>query len=224
MDAGLNALQCASPSLLLDEAIHVTLTSDPDLTVTVNYYSLLPLSASGHSDPKKFSTNVVHINTDDHTTPQQAQRLCNVLHEFLSLWEDRVSRISQPEEEWMEIPIKNDTVFFNKAVYRVSKRNQTVIDGYFDQAVTDGHMSMADKITSCGWPVFMVWHNGKVCPIVDLRSLNEMIVLDSYPPLCQNEIISSIYSCSFISAFDVIKTFGQMSVTTKDCWKTMAKT
>ena len=82
---------------------------------------------------------------------------------------------------------------------------------------------MVDKITSCGRPVFVVWQNGKACPVVDLRGLNEMIVLDSYPLSYQDEIISSIYSCSFISTFDVVKTFGQMSVATKDRWKTMVK-
>ena len=123
----------------------------------------------------------------------------------------------------MEIPIKNDAVFPNKAVYRVFKRDQAVIDEYFDQAVADGHMSIADKIIPCEWPVFVVWHKGKARPVIDLRDLNEMIVPDSYPLSRQDETISSAYGCSFISAFDIVKAFGQMSVATKDRWKTTAK-
>ena len=149
MNAGLNALQCATPSISPGESIYVAPTSD-DLPVTADCYSLLPASAPGHGDPKKFGTDAVHVNTDDRITPQQTQRLRNALYEFPSLWEDRVDRITQPEGEWMEIPIKSDAVFPNKGVYRVSKRDQAVIDEYFDQAVADGRMSMADKITPCG--------------------------------------------------------------------------
>jgi len=85
MDTGLNALQCATPSLLPGEVIHVAPTSNPDLAVTADCYALLPPSAPGHGDSKKFSADAVHVNTDDRTTPQQAQRLRNILYEFLSL-------------------------------------------------------------------------------------------------------------------------------------------
>ena len=73
MDTGLNTLQCATPFPLPGEAIHVILTSDPDLTVTADCYSLLPPSALGHGDPKKFGADAVRVKTDDRTTPQQAQ-------------------------------------------------------------------------------------------------------------------------------------------------------
>lgn len=75
-------LQCAIPSLLPGELIHITSTSDPDFMVTVDCYSLLSPSASSHSNLKKFGVNTVHVNTDDHITLQQIQRLRNALHEF----------------------------------------------------------------------------------------------------------------------------------------------
>jgi len=91
-----------------------------------------------------------------------------------------------------------------------------MIDEYFDQAIADGGMSMTNKVTPCGWPMFVVWHNDKARSVIDLRGLNEMIVPDSYPLPHQDEIISSVYGCSFISTFDIVKAFGQMSVTVKD--------
>jgi len=64
MNVGLNALQCVTPSLLLDESIHITPTFDPNLVVIADCYSLLPPSAPGHGDIKKFDTNAVHVNMD----------------------------------------------------------------------------------------------------------------------------------------------------------------
>jgi len=73
MNAGLNALQCATLSLLPSESIHIVPTSDPHLAVTADCYSLLSPSAPDHDDPRKFDANAVHVNTDDRTTPQEAQ-------------------------------------------------------------------------------------------------------------------------------------------------------
>jgi len=72
MNTGLNALQCANPSILPGESIYIAPTSN-DLPVTANCYSLLLASAPGYGDLKKFDVDAVHINTDDHITPQQTQ-------------------------------------------------------------------------------------------------------------------------------------------------------
>jgi len=55
----------------------------------------------------------------------------------------------------MEIPIKSNVVFLNKSFYWVFKRDRAVIIEYFDHVVADGRMSMADKDTPYGQPVFV---------------------------------------------------------------------
>ena len=70
MDAGLNMLQCVTLFLLLGELIYITPISDSDLTVMTDCYSVLSPFAPGHGDLKKFVRDAVHVNIDDHITPQ----------------------------------------------------------------------------------------------------------------------------------------------------------
>ena len=55
-----------------------------------------------------------------------------------------------------------------KGRYRVSKRDEAVIDEVFDKARKDGRMSAVEGVVPVGWPVFVVWKNRKARPVVDL--------------------------------------------------------
>jgi len=68
----------------------------------------------------------------------------------------------------MKIPLKEGAVIESRCRYRVSKRDEAVIDEVFDKARQDGRMSAVEGVVAGGWPVFVVWKSGKARPIVDL--------------------------------------------------------
>lgn len=73
----------------------------------------------------------------------------------------------------MQIPLKPGAVLNSKGRYCVSKRDEAAIDEVFDKAGADGRLSPVDGVVPVGWPVFVVWKNGKARPVVDLRGLNK---------------------------------------------------
>jgi hypothetical protein len=142
-----------------------------------------------------------------------------VLQEFPALWEDRIGRVIEPEEDWLKIPLKEGATIQSKGPYRVSKRDQQVIDEVFDRARQDGRMSVSEGPNPVGWPVFVVWSKGKGRPVVDLRGLNLNVLLDAYPLPIQEEIIEFLRDMEFISLFDLQKAFYQRFVAHRDRWK-----
>jgi len=144
-------------------------------------YSLLPPLDECGEPASRFGPEAVNINTTDDITPEEVQAFRDLVAEFPELWEDRVGRVIQPEEDWMQIPLKPGAVLDSKGRYRVSKRDEAAIDELFDKARADGRISAAEGVVPVGWPVFVVWKNGKARPVVDLRGLNEQTVMDAYP-------------------------------------------
>ena len=111
----------------------------------------------------------------DDISAGQTNQLRGVLQKYECLWEDRIGRVLQPEEDWLTIPIKEGVTLESKGKYRVSKRDEAFIDETFDRAVADGRMSPATGVVSVGWPCFVVWQRGKGRVVVDLRSLNDKV-------------------------------------------------
>jgi hypothetical protein len=121
MTTGLSALQATqalfspgdtyqpSPTSLLASGLPTTYPS----VVTSVYLLLPPLDESGEN-AAKFGAQAVNVNTTDDITKEQIDGLRNVLAEFPSLWEDRVGRVIEPEENWMQIPLKEGTVLDSK--------------------------------------------------------------------------------------------------------------
>lgn len=147
--------------------------------------------------------------TDD-ITAEEIALLRAVVAEFPELWEDRIGRVLQPEEDWMQIPLKPGAVLDSKGIYRVSKRDEAAIDEAFDKARADGHLSPAEGVVPVGWPVFVVWKNGKARPVVDLRRLNEQTVKDAYPLPRPEDVTGRIQGKYYVSLVDMQKSFYQL--------------
>jgi hypothetical protein len=141
---GLTALQCAQ-SLLPGQSFY----ANPDAmipqqlsadsysllpTCTTSAYILLPPLEQTFDTPSKFGPEAVNINTTDDITQEQIRSLKNVIAEYPGLWEDRIGRVIEPEDDYMEIPLKEGAVIESKGRYRVSKRDEAVIDEVFDRA------------------------------------------------------------------------------------------
>ena len=80
----------------------------------------------------------------------------------------------------------------------------------FDKARADGRLSAAEGVVPVGWPVFVVWKNGKPRPVVDLRGLNEQTVMDAYPLPRPDDVTARIKGKRKISLVDLQKSFYQM--------------
>jgi len=120
----------------------------------------------------------------------------------------------------MQIPLKPGAVLDSKGRYRVSKRDEAAIDELFDKARADGRLSAAEGVVPVGWPVFVVWKNGKARPVVDLRGLNEQTVMDAYPLPRPDDITGRIKGKRKISLVDLQKSFYQFYLAYMDRWKT----
>jgi len=189
-------------------------------TASVSICSLLPPLNEPGDETSKFGPDAVNINTTDDIDSDQIKGLRDVVAEFPKLWEDRIDRIIEPEEEWMQIPLKEGAVLESKGRYRVSKRDEAIIDEFFDKARADGRMSAAEEVIPVGWPVFVVWKNGKPRPVVDLRGLNANTVKDAYPLPLQEEVMNCVDGCYYIALFNLQKMFWQAYLDRKDRWKT----
>jgi hypothetical protein len=62
-------------------------------------YSLLPLPDEGGEPDSKFGAEAVNINTTDDITAEEIQAFRDLVAEFPELWEDRIGRVIQPEED-----------------------------------------------------------------------------------------------------------------------------
>lgn len=174
---GLSALQCAQ-LVLTPETCGMELSPSPDTIFTApitSIYSLLPPLDPVQGSDSKFDAAAVNINTKDNITPGQVKVLRDVLEKFPSLWENRIGRVIEPEEDWLEIPLKPGAVIESKGRYRVSKRDEAVIDEVFDAARKDGRLKPSEGTNPAGWPVFVVWSKGRGRPVVDLRDLGGMV-------------------------------------------------
>jgi len=187
-------------------------------------FSLLPRLEPTHEKPSKFGAGAVNVNDTDDITPEQVTTLKNVLSEFPTLWEDRIGRVIEPEEDWMEIPLKEGAVIESRGRYKVSKRDEAAIDEVFDRALQDGRMSLVHGVIPAGWPVFVVWNKGKARPVVDLRGLNKLVVRDSYPLPYQDAILEPISGKCFISIVDLQKAYYQRYIRKHERWKTTVLT
>jgi hypothetical protein len=186
----------------------------------MDIFSLLPPLEPMEDMPSKFGAEAVNINTTDEITSEQIETLRNVLADFPTLWEDRIGRVIEPEEDWMEIPLKDGAVVESKGRYKVSKRDEAAIDEIFDWAIQDGRMSPVHGVIPAGWPVFVVWNKGKARPVVDLRGLNKLVVRDSYPLPYQDAILEPIAGKRCISIVDLQKAYYQRFIRKHERWKT----
>jgi hypothetical protein len=202
-------------------AFMIIASDDSDI---LDIYSLFPPLDECGDAPSRFGPQAVHINTTDDITQEQIDRLRAVVAEFPELWEDRIGRVNQPEEEWMKIPLKPGAVLDSKGRYRVSKRDEAAIDEAFDKARADGRLSAAEGAVPVGWPVFVVWKNGKARPVVDLRGLNAQTVMDAYPLPRPEDVTGLAKDKYYVALVDLQKSFGQLWLAYLDRWKTTTLT
>ena len=84
----------------------------------------------------------------------------------------------------------------------------------FDEMHHLGHLKYTTSHTSFSFPVFVVHKTNakrkiKGRAIVDIRKLNDFVILDAYPFLLQSDIIASIQGCTNLAVLDAVLIFYQ---------------
>lgn len=152
----------------------------------------------------------------------ETDRLAEVLMSF-NVWGDDGSTARIPEEEWMEVPLKEgwENRLPKPHVYRVSPKDRECIDRTFDPLREAGKLSPATGHTPSAYPVFVVWktvtdQNGQTKEkgrvVIDLRGVNKEVVPDLYPIPIQEDIINMVRGCRYITVIDACRFFYQWPV------------
>ncbi|KAH5621114.1 hypothetical protein HBI23_240920 [Parastagonospora nodorum] len=160
-------------------------------------------------------------------SPGQVKQLAEIVMEHPKLWTDRRTHIDIPEEQWMQVPLKQgwENHKFSTKVYPVGAKDKEVIDKVFDKLHDDGRMDWAQRFTPFGVPVFVtrktgVDDNGQPVsvgrPVIDMRDVNDWILKDSYPLTDQNDILNAMSGAAYYTVVDGLSYFYQFPIRKED--------
>ena len=158
-------------------------------------------------------------------TESSAAALAEVAESYPSLWTEDGSTVKLPPDEWMPITLQPDATVQPSKVYPVSQADKDFIDKEFDKLQAQGKLEYTTQPTPYSYPVFVVWrtvyHPGrpperKGRVVVDIRGLNKITELDTYPMPLQADITALVAGCPYISVFDAASFFYQWLVRLAD--------
>ena len=155
--------------------------------------------------------------------PDAAEQLAQLLDQHQDLFIDKGQTVDIPESEWMPIPLKPNVTSKPSKVYPVGRPDKEVINATFDKMHEQGKMSWSTQPTPFSYPVFVVWKDtpngrkGRV--VVDIRELNKITEVDSYPLPLQSEIIALLLGYMYLSILDAVGWFHQFLVVRRDRYK-----
>lgn len=132
------------------------------------------------------------------------------------IWEDTGDTIDLPESEWLQVPITTDwqssSAKLGNKVYPLTPEARALVDEKFDKMHAQGKMSWSEDPTPFAFPVFVVYKTVHVGPdkvperkgrvVVDIRGLNKITVSDNGPLPLQDDIVTAVQGCMFISVVD----------------------
>ena len=153
------------------------------------------------------------------------KQLAEVTSAYLKLWQDNPETVDIPEEQYLTIPLKPEAQVEASKVYPLGPRDQAIVDKEFNRLHEQGKMEWTTKPTRHSYPVFVVWktiyHAGKEPErkgrvVVDIRGLNNITEMDSYPIPLQSDITAAVQGCRYISTTDAASFFYQWAVARND--------
>jgi hypothetical protein len=139
----------------------------------------------------KFGVSNTDINRKEDISKLQVKELEALLQEFTEIFEDRETVAIEPEEDWVRIQLKEGADLTSKGPYNNGAKDKAVIDKTFGKMHNERKLSWA-KGGAIGWPVFVVWNNGKGRVVVDIHGLNTSTLSDAYPMPRQEDIMQGI--------------------------------
>ena len=116
--------------------------------------------------------------------------------------------------EEVEIPVIPNTKPISIPPYHASPANKEVIDKQMDAWIQLGVIEPSKS--PWGAPVFIAYRNGKPRMVIDLRRLNERVIVDEFPLPRQDEIIQSLEGSQYLTTLDTLAGFTQLSIKPED--------
>ena len=147
---------------------------------------------------------------------EYADIMRSISEENPRIWEDSGDTIDLPEAEWLQVPITTDwqssSAKLGNKVYPLTPEGRKLVDEKFDKMHAQGKMSWSEEPTPFAFPVFVVYKTVYVGPektperkgrvVVDIRGLNKITVPDNHPLPLQDDIVTVVQGCTFISVVD----------------------
>lgn len=121
-------------------------------------------------------------------------------------------------EAKVTIPLHPGSSPISLPVYGASPAKREVIDqqvkAWFEAGVIE------PSVSPWGFPVLVVYRNGKARLVVDYRKLNANTIPDEFPIPRQSEIIQALSGSQVLSSFDALAGFTQLEISEEECEKT----
>lgn len=118
----------------------------------------------------------------------------------------------------VSIPLRPGTVPTSLPMYGASPAKREVIDAqvkaWFEAGVIE------PSVSPWGFPVVVVYRNGKARLVVDYRKLNANTIPDEFPIPQQSEIIQALSGSQVLSSFNALAGFTQLEVQEEEREKT----
>jgi len=152
----------------------------------------------------------VHISPN--LTEDQVNQLQEVLRRHKSVFglEGRLGHYATE----VDIPLLPNTKPIPILPCQASPANREVIDKQMNTWIELGVIKPSKS--PWGAPVFIVYQNSKPRMVIDLRRLNEKVVPDKFPLPRQDKILQSLEGSQYLTTFDVLSGFTQLSIRPKD--------
>lgn len=120
----------------------------------------------------------------------------------------------------MKLPLRSDwkdKISEKIKVYPVGTRDRQCMDKMFDKLHNQGYLEWTKASTPFSFPVFVIWktdqdNKPKGQSVVDIQSLNDILIPDAYPLPAQSKIIANLQGCTNISVLDAASFFYQWQV------------
>lgn len=157
---------------------------------------------------------------DDGISAEFQECFLHIFSCFPDVWWPELGLLRSGEAMCLpSITLDANPCMFKLQLYCVSPRDWKAIDLVFDELTQQGRLTTAPPGMPCGWPVFVVYHEGKPRLVIDLRQLNDVVEPDAYPLLTPDELWEQLAGANFITTFDLRKAFYQMPLHSDDHWK-----
>lgn len=150
--------------------------------------------------PLKNTSTYEQVVVNQEIAEAEQEGLQRLVRRHRGLFNDKKGCAREPVTDWLRIPVPADRelAIRPRAPYRLSPKNEAVIDEQYNEHRKTGQLSSCEP-SPYGLQVFVVWKNGKPRPVVDMRPLNAMVPADAYPLPRQERIVEAIRGKEYLS-------------------------
>lgn len=171
-------------------------------------------------DPLQDKTLLETVDLPPHLTPEQRSKLEHVIlkHEKAFGLNGRLGT----HHAQVTIPLREGAKEVSLPPYTTSPAKREAIDKQMDSWLS---LEVVEPSKSAwGFPVLIVYRNGKPRMCVDYRKLNAVTIPDEYPLPKQSDIVQALQGSQWLTTLDALAGFTQIEIAEEDRPKTAFRT